>query len=91
MKVTFKKNNFELSCNCELMAKSENPIILDFHLKTEEKEIVGKYSTEIEEAEKVLIYEEDDGVEYSILTVAVVDICEQYSIIRINCKPLGVK
>lgn len=91
MKLTFKNGDTEISCNCELMASTENPIIWGFHVTTVEKTIVTKYKNEIENAKNVLVFEENDGVEFTMLTATVIDKHKDFSIIRINCLPKGEK
>lgn len=88
MKVTFKKKDFELTCNAELIEKSENPIVCGFVFKTVEKTIIEKHLKDIEEAEQVILKDEK---EYGLLTATIVDKCPEFSILRINVKPEGAK
>lgn len=66
------------------MSKAENRILTSFTVRTEDLHTTKLYKEVIEEADRVLIFEEDDGIEFKVLTVAVVNY-EDYSIIRINC------
>ena len=90
MKVTFKRKNLSISCNCELMSKTENRILTSFHLKTSDMTIPDMFTdllegtNDVEQIDRILINEDDDGVEFKILTCKV-EKHENYAIFRINC------
>lgn len=83
MKVTFKRRNLAMTVNCDFMCKLENRILTSFNLKTTEMGMVEMFQEELEEADKVLIFEDDDGVEFSVLTTTI-EKHENYAIIRLN-------
>jgi len=84
MKVTFKRKNLEVSCECLLVSQIENKTITSITFKSEEMGIIDMWGDVIEESNAVLIYDEDDGVEFKIITSRI-EKYENYAFIRINC------
>jgi len=66
------------------MHKSENQHLTSFNLKTYEVDTIDMFKEEIEESDRVLVFSENDGVEFKVLTVTA-EQHEKYAIIRINC------
>lgn len=84
MKVTFKRRNLAISCQCELMHKKESNTLTSFSFKTTEMSVIDLWLDEIKESDRVLIFEDADGLEFKSITNSI-EQYENYAIIRINC------